>query len=294
MGLRETWFGTRGYETWIPTPAINPDYSRVGFSATNQYVNGHAGHRESRTAHNVYVLSWSQAKSRDAIRAITDFADGVFDDQPDVNLIYWIDPMAADKNLLNQEWATPSLGCEDGIPLLSDSFGVSRPKPVPTPPNQLRYPARSAEFTLAADSHTMEQYIPLPPGYTVWVGVHGSPEAQGMIEIQPVIGRMEVGSAIEPTILAVTDQTRLNTAVDSTDARGIVLRFKAGATGTFVLSGLMVQVLRTGQVPAKGGFVSGQGNSGCQFIGKPSTTPYSAKLDRVGATARLEETGMAL
>lgn len=290
-----TWFGTRGYEQWIPTPAINPDYSRSGYSTSDQYLNGFAGVRESKNAHNVYILSWTPTKTRDAIRVITDFADGVYDPDDGINLIYWIDPMAADKNVLCQAWATPSLGSEDGVSLITDPNGVGRPKAVPMPPNSLQYPARAAQYTLKADSVTLEQYIPIPPNHSAWVGIHGDSAAQDLLEVQRVNGSSIVGSVVVPTVLDATDNVRVNTEFSSADSSGIVLQFATVASDeVFVLYGLMVQILPIGQAPEVGGFISGQGHSGCQFVGKPSKTPYSAKLDRVGATARLTETGMGL
>ena len=53
----------------------------------------------------------------------------------------------------------------------------------------------------------------------------------------------------------------------------------------------MVQILRTGRTPQPGGFISGQGNAGCEFDADPTQTPYNAVLDRVGMSAKLIETG---
>ena len=290
------WFGTRGQEVWVPTPAINPDYGRTGYSSgVSQGLNGLGFLRESKSAHNSYSLSWPVTKTRDAVRTITDFADGIFDTQDGVNLIYWIDPMAADKNVLCQGWATPSLAAEDGVPLVTDQNGYRRPKAVPTPPNVNRYPARSAEYVINSTSVSVEQYVPIPPGYSAWVGIHGGALAQDRIIVQRVNGFTELGAAVEPTVLAAADSTRVNSEFSSVDSAGIVLKFATVASSiTFTLYGLIVQILPTGQAPETGGFISGQGHSGCQFVGKPSKTPYSAKLDRVGMTARLEETGMGL
>lgn len=290
----KTWFGTRGQEAWVPTPAINPEYSRAGYSSgVSQGINGMGFLRESKSAHNVYVLSWPVTKTRDAIRLITDFADGVFDMEDGVNLIYWIDPMAADKNVLCQGWATPSLATEDGVPLLTNADGHGRPKAVPTPPNSNRYPARSAQYTITPTSLPISQYIPIPPGFSAWVGIHGDVAAAGALRVQPVNGLVDAGSAITPDVLPASTTIRVNTEISSLSAAGIVLEFAPVLSSTvFTLYGLIVQILPTGQIPANGDFISGQGNSGCQFVGKPAKTPYSAKLDKVGATARLEETGM--
>lgn len=65
-------------------------------------------------------------------------------------------------------------------------------------------------------------------------------------------------------------------------------------SGSITLAGMMVQVLPTGTVPREGGFISGQGNAGCEFEDIPTDTPYNAILGsdgRVGMSAKLIETG---
>jgi hypothetical protein len=289
---RKTWFGTRGMETWIPTPATAPDYSRSGYSSRADLIRGGAGVRESKNAHNIYVLEWGSKRRADA-RLITDFADGVYDLQDGVNLIYWIDPMARDQNVLAQGWATPSLACEDATPLITDANGTGRPTAVAMPSNAFRYPARAAQYHQTSTSLTLEQYIPIPPGYSAWVGVHG--DTAGRMRVQRVNGYTNVGSPVVPTVLGVTS-TLVNTEFASSSSSGIVLQFVpvVGSPVDFILYGLVVQILPTGQSPVAGDFISGQGHAGCQFIGKPAKTPVSAKLDRVSLTARLEETGMDL
>ncbi|MDF2915896.1 MAG: hypothetical protein K0S70_113 [Microbacterium sp.] len=293
MSKKRTWFGTRGFETWIPTPGINPDYTRAGWSSgEQQYTGGGAGYRESKNAHNVYVLDWGISNDREAIRRITDFADGVYDLLDGVNLVYWIDPMARDANVLNQAMATPSLGCEDAPPLITDADGSGRPKAVTTPANAFRYPARSAQFTQKPSSLSYSQYIPIPPGHSAWVGVHA--DTSGIMQVQRVNGYTTVGTPVPITTLGL-EANLVNTEFTSDQSSGIVLGFtQALSTRTFTLYGLVVQILPTGVAPVAQNFISGQGHSGCQFVGKPAKTPYSAVFDRVSLTARLVETGMDL
>jgi len=117
-----------------------------------------------------------------------------------------------------------------------------------------------------------------------WLGVANASEST-----QTLMGK------VKPLVLDSATNVRVNTEFPQTESSGIVVKFDPVTTSkTFTLYGLIVQILPTGQAPAAGDFISGQGHSGCQFVGKPSKTPYSAKLDRVGATARLEETGMGI
>lgn len=291
---RRMWFGTRGYETWVPTPAINPTYERSGFTARADYVGGGAGIRSSKNAHNIYVLSWPPTKTRDEARLITDFADGIYDREDGVNLIYWIDPMARDKNVLSQAWATPSLATEDAPSLITDAYGFGRPESVPMPANAFRYPARAARYKQTPESITKEQYIPIPPGFSAWVGIHGAPDAAGRFYAQPVNGFATVAAPVDLPVTGTTSAL-VDTEFSSAASSGIVLGIHPTvSTVQFTLYGLIVQILPQGQAPIPGNWISGQGHSGCQFQGSPSKTPYSAKLDRVALTARLEETGMDL
>jgi len=69
------------------------------------------------------------------------------------------------------------------------------------------------------------------------------------------------------------------------------LQLSLAGSGTITLTGIMVQVIKTGVNPGPGMFISGQGNSGCSFVTQPQYTPYSAAFDRVGVVAELAETG---
>jgi hypothetical protein len=294
MSKRQTWFGTRGNERWVPTPSINPDYGRSGFEARADYANGEAGIRQSKNAHNTYVLSWGPTKSRADIRTITDFADGVYDDQDGVNLIYWIDPMSRDANVLSSSLATPALATEDATPLLTRADGSGRPDAVATPVNSFRYPKRGARYAQFPTSVSIENYIPIPPGFSAWVGIHGDPSADGVLQVQPVNGYENAGAAITPVNLGL-GETLVNTEISSGAASGLVLKVTpTNVKRFFTLYALVVQILPTGVAPTPGEFISGQGNAGCQFVGRYQKTPYSARYDRVALTARLEETGLGL
>jgi len=280
------WFGTRGYETWVKAPMAGGDHSRVGFSGGIPYLNGGAGVVASQSAHREYAWTWSNGTTRDELRAIIDFAEGVYDSQDGINLIYFIDQMTYDTNVLPQHWATPSLGANDGMPLLLDVD----PNLADTPANELRYPARGAVYTVGTERQ--ELYIPIPPGYVAWVGVHGSATGAAAVEVTPVRGYAS-GAPFNATLLGVTDQTRVVDQVAASDSvSGLTLTLSVTASDVLTIYGLIVQVLPAGAMPKRGGFISGQGHSGCQFAQHPTETPYSSLgAGAVGATAKLVETG---
>lgn len=281
------WFGTRGYAQDVPTPAFNADFTKVGWSTSTQYLNGGASVRKSTASHKVYNMAWNLA-SRDSLRPIIDFSDGLFG----TGLIYFHDPMTLDRNVLPQHWAFPAQAANDA-PIL---VGTVRPSTTPTPANNLHYPSTSVVYTLSGSPATQSLYLPIPPGYVAWVGAHGSADGAGGLRVRPVISGLNNAPDEFPALLTVTDPTRVNASYSSSIFEGLELAIAANPAGTPVatsvtLSGLIVQMLRIGATPQPGGFISGQGHSGCQFKSEPAQVAYSAGLDKMGLTATLIETG---
>ena len=283
---RKMYFGTRGYMQWVPACGINPDFSKIGWSAQMQYLNGGAGVRASSGSHKEYTMAWNSG-TRDELRVISDYADGLYDTATGVNLVYFLDPMAMDKNVLPFVWSAPAQGFADAVTLTPGQ----QPTVVATPANVLGYPARSAVYKANLSSQTL--WIPVPAGYTAWVGAHGSAVGDAGVLVTPTAGAALL-TPVKLTLLSVTSTTRVNTSFSDANSDGIQISLVndgAGSEDTLTISGMIVQILPNGVTPATGGFISGQGNSGCQFLEKPTQTPRSAALDRMGMSARLIETG---
>lgn len=286
VNKRDTWFGTRGNMRWVKSPAPEGDFSPVGWGVEFQYLNGGAGVRTSVGSHKTYTMDWNSV-TRDEARAITDYADGVYDTSTGINLIYFLDRMAMDKNVLPQAWAAPYQSLADGTTLVSNQFPVA----VTTPTNSFRYPARSVQYTANGSSKSV--WIPIPEGYTAWLGVHGSASGDAGVVVTPTSGISNL-TPVEATMLSVTTNTRVVDSFDSTTCDGISLSFNnvsPTSTDVLIISGMIVQILPTGTPPQTGDFISGQGNSGCQFSGKPVQMPRSSVFDSVSLSAVLVETG---
>jgi hypothetical protein len=290
---RQLQFGTRANPQMIPMFQGGPaDISEAGYSSETPYLNGGAGVRNSVGGHMVYNLVWGPSHERDDIRPILDYANGLFDTTDNVELLYFIDPVAEDRNVLPMAWSFPAQGARDAIPLVADASGPLRPAQAPTPSNTQGYPARSAVYTLVGTETARVLYLPIPPGYCAWIGAMGSSTSSAGVQVTPFTGPT-AGDVIPLTLLDVTDPSRFNVSVSTADAyTGLEIQLTVAA-GTLTLSGLMVQMLPVGATPVTGGFISGQGHSGCEFSGKPVQSPYTIApgLDRIGITARLVETG---
>jgi hypothetical protein len=279
--MSDMWFGNRNYMTWVPCPAVGADYGREAGVRSLRLLNGGRYQKTTKAGAKTYSLTWNRT-TRDALRPITDFAEGVYGD----GAIHWTDPFAMDKNVLAQSFATPSLGGYDGVIL---NGADSRPELVPTSANTLGYPTESAIYTMAGDANSLKHWVPIPPGYTAWVGAHGVAGSGGVVQVKPTTGPSTYGATVNLTLLSVASTTRFNASfARSSGITGIELSL--GGTGTITLSGIMVQVLPDGSTPESGGYISGQGHSGCVFDGHPSIEAYSVVFDRVGMSANFVET----
>lgn len=276
------WFGNRNYMQWVPCPEAGADYSAGGASQSMGYLHGGAFRRDSMNQHKTYRLSWALT-TRDNIRTVTDFREGVYGPGP----IYWLDPFNMDKNVLAQSFATPSLGAHDGPVLTGTDV---RPTLVPTSANPHGYPTSTAVYAVAAATapQALRHWVPVPPGHTAWIGAHGSASG-ATINVQPTSGTTPSGSPTALTLLPVTTDERFNLSVASAgNVDGIELYL--GGDGTISLSGVMVQVLPNGITPEPGGFISGQGHWGCSWDGWPAKNAYSAAMDLMGLSAAFIET----
>lgn len=270
------YIATRYRGAWIPAPAINANFSEVGWADRMDFLSGGAAIMRSKSAHKEYSFSWN-VNSRDELRAVTDLASGLWG----TGLIYPIDPMAMDKNLLPQFMASPMLGAIDAPVLV----GTNRPTLVDTITNTLGYPVQSAQY--ATGTVRQRVYIPIPPGHTAWVGVHGNTAGAATLAVLPFTGVTTTGNVVNVNKQLVTTTTRFSQSFSGDTYRGIEVYALDNAN----YAGAMVQILRTGRTPAAGGFISGQGHSGCEFEVAPTQTAYSAVLDKVGVSAKLVEVG---
>ena len=274
----QLWFGTKGNMQPIPMPAFNADFSSVGWETNDQFLNGRAHVRTSAASHKVYNMSWNLT-DRSLLRPITDYAAGMFGTGP----IYFIDPMTADMNVLPEHWAFPGQATLDAPVLVGDD----RPAAATTPSNSLLYPSISAQYVISGTSKKV--YIPIPPGHVAWVGVHGSISGAGGVKVRAHIDGPNYAANTYPALLSVSSQTRVNTSYSSASFQGIELSLASSNAATLTLSGMMVQILPIGVVPLTGGFISGQGHTGCRFQEKPSQTAYSSGLNLAGLSAILVE-----
>jgi len=267
------YFGNKERMAWVKAPAFDTDISKVGWNVEGLFLNGGAYARKSTTSHKRYQFAWNLSSQED-IYGVLDYADGLYGD----GLIYFLDPFASETNVLPSFWAAPRLQAEDAPSLVIDKT----PTLVDTAANANNYPTKSAVYTFVADDEFAELWIPIPVGYTLHLGVHGSATSTAAVMYTP-----DGDTATDVTLLSTTTTQLTNVTVTGTT--GVTL--SAVGEGQLTLAGLVVQVLPTGTAAPVGTFISGRGHSGCRFVSSPQIQGYSSALDKVGATAILVETG---
>lgn len=225
MSDSRMWFGNRTYMQWVPCPQVGGEYGLTSAQQSSDYLNGGAFRRNSVNKGKTFSLTWSLA-SRDLIRGVTDFAEGVYGP----SAVFWADPFTMDKNMLTQSFATPSLGGYDG-PILA---GAVRPVLSDTPTNSLSYPTQSATYTLAAGVNVLKHWVPIPPAHTAWVGVHGSPSSTSGVRVQPTTKGVPSGASSVVPVTSVTSTTRVTHSFAGGMQSGIELSLELPTGGGVV------------------------------------------------------------
>jgi hypothetical protein len=274
------YIGTKQKLFEVRAPSIDMPSEKQGFSNELLFLNGGASIRRSVASHKRYTLTWN-AVDRDDARVVLDLADGIYG----TGLIYWHDPFVSDRNVLPQWWATPSQGGYDGLPLNAGERGTL----VPTPTNDLNFPVESIRYDVT-EFQSRRVWLPIAPGHTAHVGVFGEDGTGGGVQVRTTLKGENTGAPNILTLMSVTDNSRFN-ATFTADANVDGIELSLSGSGTVTLSGMMVQVLKDGETPETGGFISGQGHSGLKFLTQPTYTPYSAVYTRAGMAAQFIETG---
>lgn len=282
MARKRMWMGTRGYETWVPAPAINLDRSRIGHTSELALVNGGIALQRSKASHGEWKMHWQNLSTEDAAM-LEGLAAGLFDTPENQGLIHFIDPMAAFSNVLPPHWATP--GLDDSVPIM-----LTQPRTIVTEPaSDYRYPARSAKFSVSNSTSSRKHYVPIPPGHRLVIGAHGSGTNVGSIRVTPFIGATAQPYTNLPWMGRNSAQLT-NRSFGGGGITGVEISLVANAGGSAVINAIIARILPG--VPSAvqtGNFVPGRGASGCAFVTAPTESALSAGLDLTTLSARLVE-----
>ena len=288
------WFGTKERMGWVETPQSGANVSPTGMTAEADLLNGGAYVRNSWGSHKNYEFSWGDAADRQLASLLHGYANGTYGR----GLIYFQDPMFFETNILPRHWADPSMAVSYEAPDLTG--GLIQPTYTPTPPNSHNLPANTAIYgfgnNVGYDGFVNGDaiYIPVPEGMDLIVGAYytGTGGAK-------VVARKDGATEYVLTEHAVGDPTNMTTIVRGAGYVEIALR--DGAGGTLVIAGITARLrvastsdllIPVGGELGDGTWYSGEGNTGCRFVGKP--TLYSNTGiggGQVGLACTLREVG---
>jgi hypothetical protein len=279
---RKVYFGNATKQVWINAPQTGMAAGSQSYVSESQLLNGRAFVKRSRGSHRRFNATWlgsmNSSELENSLQAIKDFADGVYGDGP----FYWIDPFAANQNILPPHWATPGL-MQNDLPQIWD---VAPFEYVATPSNTLNYPATSVRYVSAetdAVVGTKKLRLIIPEGYSLFFGWHGTRETgtNASIRIDRFLRSTGDAEALDTTPLAVTSSNRTNAIVNGTiySHVEIYLYNPDGAGYDFTVSGMIAQILPSTSFPEQGSFVSGRGTTGLEFGGSVNIEYYSSNIN---------------
>lgn len=279
--MRAMWFGTKQFSRWIKVHSPGSGYVMGGYSERLDFLNGLTALRGSINGHMEYTLNWNRL-TQDEARHITDFTSGLYGD----GYKYLCEPSAMGQNALNKAWSAPGLTAKDGVPLA----GSVRPEIVANLDQSRGYPTEMAKYTLSATDTSRSFYIPIPPGHSLAIGVHGDTSSTLKMRAQPTVRGISTGAAANLTMLGVSTSTRYTNVFAGGDQTGVELSVQTGAAGFITLAGIMAAIYPSGGAPVVSGpFISGQGSSGLEFEGRVQPVPYSLAHDSFGLSVKLVE-----
>lgn len=279
-GRRKLWFGTLDRMEWLPTPNRGADVSPEGWNAGGGLLSGGAYQLGSFNSAKNYSFEWPSSSSRQAAQLMKSYADGSYGR----GLIYFIDPLTYNTNVLPALWADPSMAVASESNTLVP--GVT-PTSTPTSASaSLRLPVQSAFYNLnltgVTGPETLDDsnsvFIPIPEGYSMLLGAFYSATGSAGVYYSPVFSGGAASGATRLSEIPLNAAGVVNTLVISSPGQ-VGVRVWVGKTSsgpaTITLSAMTARIfdIERASTPGHTGgdfWSGGQGHSGCRFTGYPT------------------------
>lgn len=265
-------FGTEQAMRWMPTPNRGADVSPQGWGDGGTLLNGGGYQLNSFGSHKNYLFEWPSSSARRVAQLMKSYADGTYGR----GLIYFVDPLTYDTNVLPARWADPSMSI--GVEGASLVYGVD-PDPLPTSNWQENdLPVQTAYYDLggiASGWRGKEEavFIPRPEGFSVLLGAIYSRTGTGSVFYREQGSSGGLGAEFRAPELPANASDIHNVTV--TSGAGIwvwVGKITPGASSVSLsaLSARLVSQTRPKPRIGQGPWIGGQGHSGVRFVGKPT------------------------
>lgn len=277
------WFGTERKMGWIETPMTGADVSPIGFGTSTTGLNGFGYVRNSWDSHKNYQFGWGESADLGLASKIHAYRNGTYGR----GLIYFHDPMYYGTNILPRRLADPSMAINhEAEPLIQGLW----PRSTPTPNNTNDLPVETAIYDVPAgyDSEASggELFVPIPPGFTLYVGSVYSSSGSASLYFRTPSGRTNFTQSSRNTL-------NLHPQNVSGEWARIGIQNPGGVKSAISLSAVSARLVPPGEsANVSGPWMSGEGNSGCQFVGSPTLINYNGvNGGQVGIACTLAETG---
>lgn len=281
----KVYFGTAEKQTWIKAPATGMKASSNSWNTRSQLLDGRSYVRRSNQSHRQYDATWvgslNDSDLSVSLQTIKNFADGLYGDGP----FYFVDPFAADENLMPPHWAAPMLAEKGWLTLSEDIDPTFTSATINN-----NFPLKYATY-VTTDNFVSEDKITLiiPTGYKLAFGWHG-PSAGSTTGIRVVPYLRSTGladTALNPTKITAGGTVRTNTQISGTTYSRVDIFLATTAASTVNITAMIAQVIPTAASVAAGGFVAGKGTTGLDFASSPTIDYYSSAINngQIGMSA---------
>lgn len=291
------YFGNRQKQTYIPAPDVGMAWSNVKRSNLIALEGGGVYVDDSKASHREGVAEWS-TQNPASFRVVKEFLDGVWGPGP----FYWVDPFAADTNLLSPAWATPGIIADGDWPEIYTAPRVSAPTATP---GLLGLPTRTVTYAptnLSTDAAPTRRFtILIPPGYQLAFGCHGWRTGSAVVAV-----RSTMANGTQSTTTFAPADTTGTLSLQATNlfpySAGnrfvdIFLARTDATSSTISLAAMRAIVVPEGAtiIADNQPFVSGEGAGGLRFAGGITETlnyaPRDPALRSKGFSVKLVEIG---
>lgn len=251
---------------WIPAPLTDADMSPEGWNSSGTYLNGGGFSRQSRGSHKNYIFEWPGSSSRQMAQLMKDYRDGIWSAR-DNPLLYFIDPLIYDQNILPAGWAAPGMfvSREGGFTPLGVCDPAERVEDLDLPVVGAKKVSGSGRVLVTAK-----------PSSTLYFTLYYSGTFSG--------GGVKVGG------VSLAGGSTVQGTIKSTS-----LTFSSGTLGLIEIevsgSGYTIWGMKMSHAPFTE-WSGGMGHSGVQFVGEPSYMALSGvNGGQIGYAASFKETG---
>ena len=291
------WFGTRENMQWIDTPLSGADVSPQTWTAGGTLLNGGGWQKSAEGSHKTYNYSWRNSSTRQTAQLMQSYRDGDYG----TGLIYFVDPLTYNTNILPKGWASPHLTTNGGYPSLvpgTTPVRVATSTGVVNDNHGNNYPRGWARYNLPVGSATQRRvFVPVPEGFSLHLGAvyNGTPNV--VVRARRAFANGTFGPSL--TVQSTPSHDYRVTTTDLVMSGAIGVEMWVGkldnAVGQIDIKALTARVqpeFRAYEAISTGPWIGGQGHSGVRFDGAPTYIEYNGVGGgQVGYAATFREVG---